>query len=73
MKRFIQGEHRGQSTLLPQSLEDYVYDSSQCAWGSTSPPLKAIKRLWAFDPEQRLSIASWKYGLGQEPSIIAST
>ncbi|KKM07368.1 MULTISPECIES: hypothetical protein, partial [Pseudomonas] len=24
MKRFIQGEHRGQSTLLPESLDDYV-------------------------------------------------
>ncbi|MFG7983746.1 hypothetical protein, partial [Pseudomonas syringae] len=22
MKRFIQGEHRGQSTLLPESLDD---------------------------------------------------
>lgn len=26
MKRFIQGEHRGQSTLLPESLDDYVSD-----------------------------------------------
>ncbi|WP_446937393.1 hypothetical protein, partial [Pseudomonas aeruginosa] len=24
MKRFIQGEHRGQSSLLPESLDDYV-------------------------------------------------
>lgn len=28
MKRFIQGEHRGQSTLLPESLDDYVADSA---------------------------------------------
>jgi transposase len=28
MKRFIQGEHRGQSTLLPESLDDYVSDSN---------------------------------------------
>ncbi|MEE5127617.1 IS1182 family transposase [Pseudomonas alliivorans] len=28
MKRFIQGEHRGQSTLLPESLEDYVSDTN---------------------------------------------
>ena len=28
MKRFIQGEHRGQSTLLPQSLDDYVSDTN---------------------------------------------
>ncbi|PQP00716.1 IS5/IS1182 family transposase [Pseudomonas frederiksbergensis] len=28
MKRFIQGEHRGQSTLLPDSLDDYVNDSN---------------------------------------------
>ncbi len=28
MKRFIQGEHRGQSTLLPESLDDYVADSN---------------------------------------------
>ncbi len=28
MKRFIQGDHRGQSTLLPESLEDYVSDSN---------------------------------------------
>ncbi|MCQ4314412.1 IS1182 family transposase [Pseudomonas stutzeri] len=28
MKRFIQGEHRGQSTLLPESLDDYVSDTS---------------------------------------------
>lgn len=27
MKRFIQGEHRGQSTLLPESLDDYVSDT----------------------------------------------
>ena len=28
MKRFIQGEHRGQSTLLPERLDDYVSDSN---------------------------------------------
>ena len=28
MKRFIQGEHRGQSSLLPESLDDYVNDTN---------------------------------------------
>ncbi|MDY2564768.1 IS1182 family transposase [Pseudomonas syringae] len=28
MKRFIQGEHRGQSNLLPESLDDYVSDTN---------------------------------------------
>jgi len=28
MKRFIQGDHRGQSTLLPESLDDYVSDTN---------------------------------------------
>lgn len=28
MKRFIQGVHRGQSTLLPESLDDYVADTN---------------------------------------------
>lgn len=28
MKRFIQGEHRGQSVLLPESLDDYVADTN---------------------------------------------
>ncbi|WP_438943812.1 transposase, partial [Pseudomonas sp. N8] len=28
MKRFIQGEYRGQSTLLPESLDDYVSDTN---------------------------------------------
>lgn len=28
MKRFIQGEHRGQSTLLPESLDDYVNETN---------------------------------------------
>lgn len=28
MKRFIQGEHRGQSTLLPESLDDYFSDTN---------------------------------------------
>jgi len=28
MKRFIQGESRTQSTLLPQILEDYVADTN---------------------------------------------
>lgn len=28
MKRFIQGEHRGQSTLLPEGLDDYVSDTN---------------------------------------------
>lgn len=28
MKRFIQGEHQGQNTLLPESLDDYVSDSN---------------------------------------------
>jgi len=28
MKRFIQGEHRGQSTLPPESLDDYVSDTN---------------------------------------------
>ena len=28
MKRFIQGEHRGQGTLLSESLDDYVSDTN---------------------------------------------
>lgn len=28
MKRFIQGEHRGQGTSLPESLDDYVSDTN---------------------------------------------
>lgn len=28
MKRFIQGEHRGQGTLLPESFDDYVNDTN---------------------------------------------
>lgn len=28
MKRFIQGEHRGQGTLLPESLDDYLSDTN---------------------------------------------
>ncbi|QHF09582.1 IS1182 family transposase [Pseudomonas syringae] len=28
MKRFIQGEHRGQSNLLPESLDDYVSNTN---------------------------------------------
>ena len=28
MKRFIQGEHRGQGTLLPESLDDCVSDNN---------------------------------------------
>ena len=28
MKRFIQGEHRTQGTLLPESLDDYVSDTN---------------------------------------------
>ncbi|VVO52883.1 IS1182 family transposase ISPa7 [Pseudomonas fluorescens] len=28
MKRFIQGEHRGQSSLLPESLDYYVIDTN---------------------------------------------
>lgn len=28
MKRFIQGEHRGQGTLLPESLDDSVCDTN---------------------------------------------
>ena len=28
MKRFIQGEHRGQGTLLPESLDNYVSDTN---------------------------------------------
>ena len=31
MKRFIQGEHRGQSTLLSESLDDYINSQIQCA------------------------------------------
>jgi transposase len=27
MKRFIEDEHRGQGTLLPESLDDYVSDT----------------------------------------------
>jgi hypothetical protein len=27
MKHFIQGEHRGQSNLLPESLDDHVGDT----------------------------------------------
>jgi len=28
MKRFIQGDHRGQATLLPESLDDYVSNTN---------------------------------------------
>ena len=28
MKRFIQGDHQGQSALLPESLDDYVADTN---------------------------------------------
>ena len=28
MKRFIQGQYRGQSALLPESLDDYVADTN---------------------------------------------
>ncbi len=28
MKRFIQGEHRGQRTLLPERLDDYISDTN---------------------------------------------
>ena len=28
MKGFIQGEHRSQGTLLPESLDDYVSDTN---------------------------------------------
>ncbi|VVQ15614.1 hypothetical protein PS928_04284 [Pseudomonas fluorescens] len=28
MKCFIRGEHRGQSTLLPERLDDYVSDTN---------------------------------------------
>jgi transposase len=28
MKRFIQGEHRGQGTFLPESLDDYITDTN---------------------------------------------
>ncbi len=28
MKRFIQGEHRGQGTLFPESLDDYASDTN---------------------------------------------
>ncbi len=31
MKRFIQGEHRGQGTLLPESLDYYVSDTQSGA------------------------------------------
>ncbi len=31
MKRFILGEHRGQSTLLPEILDDYVSDTNPVA------------------------------------------
>jgi hypothetical protein len=40
MKRFIQGEHRTQSTLLPEVLDDYVTEENN------SPPsvIEAITR-----------------------------
>ncbi|GLH49902.1 hypothetical protein RS3R2_35880 [Pseudomonas lactis] len=28
MKRFIQGDHRGQSTLLPENFDDYISDTN---------------------------------------------
>ena len=28
MKRFIQGEHRGQGTLLPESFDNYVSNTN---------------------------------------------
>ena len=43
MKRFIEGEDRSQSTLLPECLDDYVADDNPvlslltawplCSWG----------------------------------------
>jgi len=34
MKRFIQGEHSGQSILLPESLDDYVSDTNPVRVGA---------------------------------------
>lgn len=33
MKRFIRGEHRGQSTLFPESLDNYVVDTNPVRGG----------------------------------------
>lgn len=49
MKRFIQGDHRGQSTLLPESLDDYVSAAPlhRQANRSFAPAFKPHNRLWA--------------------------
>ena len=38
MKRFIQGEHRGQGTLLPESLDDYVSDTNPVSYTHLTLP-----------------------------------
>lgn len=40
MKRFIEGEDRSQSTLLPEHLDDYIAEDTLRSWivQTVSPP-----------------------------------
>ncbi len=62
MKRFIQGEHRGQSTLLPESLDDYVADTN---------PMRVVDVFVdELDLSARVSTASFQLKQVGPPTIL---
>ncbi|AZF38397.1 Mobile element protein [Pseudomonas sp. R4-39-08] len=61
MKRFIQGDHRGQSTLLPESLDDYVGDTN---------PVRVVDELDLVNLGFDSAIPAETGRLGYHPAIL---
>jgi len=68
MKRFIQGEHRGQGTLLPESLNDYVSELIRCAQ-PMSMSMNSTWSIWVLKVPSQPMMA----GLLTTPRSIASS
>ena len=73
MKRFIEGEHRNQVTLLPECLDDYIGEDNPVR-GS---PLRSLTRATrqstplasAYAPQTR-PISAFPHNLGQIRSFL---
>ncbi len=58
MKRFIEGENRFQSTLFPESLEDYIAEDNAIRVVDAFVNKLDLKQL-GFDPAERS--ATWRH------------
>ena len=58
MKRFIEGENRSQSTLFPESLDDYIAEDNAVRVVDPPSPLRFLTMAWRYRPSPEPSLSA---------------